>query len=113
MTLLLPDPEGILQRVASHKFCSCMDGKDAYEQIWIEPAHVERTAVTTLDGNMVSHVIQIGDCNVPATYQALMNHIFLPYISHFMDIYLDDIVVYSDTLEDHVRHVKLLIDVLK
>ncbi len=76
MTSPLPDPEGILRRAAAHPFRSSMDGKDAYEQIRIEPDHVERTAVTTPDGNMVSLVIQIGDCNAPATYQALMK----PYI---------------------------------
>ena len=89
-----------------------MDGKDAYEQIRIEPAHVQRTAVTTPDGNMICHVIQQGNCNVPATYQALMNQIFLPYLGRFMDVYLDDVIIYSDSLEDHIKHVKTVIDVL-
>ena len=89
-----------------------MDGKDAYEQIRIEPAHVDRTAVTTPDGNMICHVIQQGDCNAPATYQALMNHIFSPYIGKFMDVYLDDIIVYSNTIEEHVEHVKTVIKIL-
>jgi len=109
----LPDPEGILRRAAAHTFRSLMDGKDAYEQIRIEPDHVHRTAVTTPDGNMVSLVIQIGDCNAPATYQALMNHIFSGYIGRIMDIYLDDIVVYSNSLDEHVSYVKLIIDILK
>jgi hypothetical protein len=108
----LPDPEGILRRAAAHNFWTLMDGKDAYEQIRIEPEHVDRTAVTTPDGNMVSLVIQIGDCNAPATYQALMNHIFSGYIGRIMDIYLDDIVIYSNSLDDHVKYVKLIIDIL-
>ena len=112
MTSPLPDPEGILRRAAAHPFRSSMDGKDAYEQIRIEPSHVDRTAVTTPDGNMVSLVIQIGDCNAPATYQSLMNHIFSPYIGRFMDVYLDDIIIYSSTLEDHITHVKIIIDIL-
>jgi hypothetical protein len=112
MTSPLPDPEGILRRAARHRFRSMMDGKDAYEQIRIEPAHVDRTAVTTPDGNMICHVIQQGDCNAPATYQALMNHIFSPYIGKFMDVYLDDIIVYSNTIKEHVKHVKTIIDVL-
>jgi len=69
--------------------------------------------VTTPDGNMVSQVIQIGDCNAPATYQALMNYLFSLYIRHFMDVYLDDIIIYSDALADHVRHVKVVLDILK
>ena len=66
------------------------------------PEHVEHSAVTTPDGNMVSLVVQMGDCNAPATYQALMNHIFSPYMGRFLDVYLDDIIIYSDTLADHV-----------
>jgi len=66
----------------------------------------------TPDGNIVSLVAQQGDCNAPATYQALMNHIFSAYIGRFMDIYLDDIVIYSNTLVEHVEHVKLVIDIL-
>ncbi|KAJ8489233.1 hypothetical protein ONZ45_g13670 [Pleurotus djamor] len=42
-----------------------------------------------------------------------MNHIFAPYIGDFMDSYLDDMYIYSDTLEDHIRHCKLVLDVLK
>ena len=45
---------------------------------------------------MVSHVIQQGDCNAPATYQVLMNHIFGEHIGVFMDMYLDDTIIYSD-----------------
>jgi len=69
-------------------------------------------AMTMPDGNMVSHVIQKDDCNAPVTYQALMNHLFSPYISWFMDIYLDDIIIYSNTVKEHVSHVKTVIDVL-
>ena len=56
--------------------------------------------------------MQIGDCNALATYQSLMNHIFLDFIGVFMDVYLDDIVIYSDSPEEHVKHVKQVIDQL-
>ena len=77
----LPDPEGIFQRAVHCRFHSMMDGKDAYEQINIEPAHVQCTAVTTPDGNMICHVIQQGDCKMPAMYQVLMNQIFSLYLA--------------------------------
>ena len=89
-----------------------LDLKKAYEQIRIVPEHVEWSAITTPDGNMVSQVIQIGDCNAPATHQALMNNLFSSYVGQFMDIYLDDIVIYSNCLEDHIKHVKLVLNVL-
>ena len=112
LTSPLPDMEGMLRRTASKPYRTALDLKNAYEQIRIVPEHIQRSAVTTPDGNMISHVVQQGDCNAPATYQALMYYVFSAYIGRFMDIYLDDIVIYSDTLEEHKEHVKLVIDIL-
>jgi hypothetical protein len=109
----LPDIDGILHRVAKGRYRSVIDGQDAYESVRIVPEHVERSAVTTPDGNMISTVIQIGNCNAPAAYQALMNHLFSNYIGQFMDVYLDDIVVYSNTLEEHIKQVRLVLEILK
>ena len=109
----LPDMEGMIRRTASKPFRTLLDLKSAYEQIRIVPEHVDRSTVTTPDGNMVSLVVQQGDCNAPATHQALMNHIFSAYLGRFVDVYLDDIVVYSDTLLEHIEHVKIVLDILK
>ncbi|SJK99843.1 uncharacterized protein ARMOST_03154 [Armillaria ostoyae] len=109
----LPDINSILRHVACAKYFLLMDSSNAYEQVRVEPAHVERTAILTPDGNMLSLVMQQGDCNAPTTFQAIMNLIFLLYIGRFMEIYLDDIIVYSNTLEEHMKHVKLIIDILK
>ena len=108
----LPDMEGMLQCTMSRHFWTALDLKSAYGQIQIVPEHVTHSAVTTPDGNMVSHVLQMGDCNTPAMYQALMNHLFSLCIGQFMDIYLDDIVIYFDMLEEHVWHVKFILDIL-
>jgi len=109
----LPDIDGVLWQVANAKYQSLLDLKNVYEQIRIIPEHVGHSAVTTPDGNMVSLVIQMGDCNAPATYQALMNHIFSLYIGHFLDVYLNDITVYSDTFKDHMSHVRIVVDTLR
>jgi hypothetical protein len=113
MSAPLPNIEAVIHRVAAHKYHSLFDQKDAYEQIRVIPEHVSHTAVTTPDGNIELLVLQIGDSNAPATYQALMNHIFSPYISVFLDVYLDDIVVYSNTLKEHIKHCKMVFDVLQ
>lgn len=90
-----------------------INGQDAYEQIRIIPEHVPHIVVTTPDGNMVSQVVKQGDYNVSAIYQALMNHIFGEYISIFMNVYLDDIIIYSDTLEEHLKHAELVLSILE
>lgn len=109
----LPDIDTILRNVSSHPYRSLLDRKDAYEQICVVPKDIPKTLFATPDRTMISHVMQIGDCNVGATYQSLMNHIFGPFIGTFMDVYLDDIIIYSDTPEDHVKHVKTVIDTLR
>ena len=109
----LPDIEEILCEVSKHKFRSLIDGKDAYEQIRVIPEHVNRTLFTTPDGTMESLVMQQGDCNAGATYQMLMNHIFAPYIGVFMFVYLDDIIIFSDSVKEHVEHIRIIFDVLR
>lgn len=109
----LPDIEEILRNVVKHEYRSLIDGKDAYEQIRIKPEHVNRSMFNTPDGTMESLVMQIGDCNAPATYQTLMNQIFAPYIGVFMEVYLDDIIVYSDTPEEHIEHLRKVFEILR
>lgn len=109
----LPDINDILMEVSQHKYQSLIDGKDAYEQIHVIPEHVERTLFMTPNGTMVSYVMQQRDCNAGATHQLLMNHIFAEFIGKFMFVYLDDIIIFLDTAEDHVKHVKMVFDVLR
>src|SRR5262249_9048855 len=110
LTTPLPDIEAILRNVVRHKHKSLIDGKEEYEQIRKIPEHVPRTLFTTADGTMQSLTLQQGDTNGPATYQTLMNYIFSAHIGVFMDVYLDDIVVYSDTINDHIAHLRSIFE---
>jgi hypothetical protein len=93
--------DSMLRRAASKPFRLALGLKRTYEQTRFTP--VEWSAVSMPDGNMVSQVIQIDDCDAPATYQAHMNHSF-SYIGRFMDVCLDDIVIYSNSLEEHIKN---------
>jgi hypothetical protein len=113
MSAPLPPIDGIIRRAASHRFVSLMDMSAAYEHMRVVPEHVPQTTMATPDGNMESLVMQIGDCNAPSPWQALITHSFSPYIGQFMDVYIDDdIVIYSDSLRDHIEHVRKVFDVL-
>ena len=109
----LPDIEEILREVSRHKYRSLIDGKDAYEQIRVIPEHVKQTIFTTPDGTMESLVMQQGDCNAGATYQTLMNHIFASYLGVFVYVYLNDIIIFSDSIEEHVNHIRTVFDILR
>ena len=56
--------------------------------------------------------MQQGNCNASATYQMLMNHTFTSYIGVFMYVYLDDVIIFLDLVEDHLKHVKTVFDIL-
>jgi hypothetical protein len=96
-----PDQDQIRMDVARATFRSKIDLSNAYEQVRIEPDDVPKTAFATVFGTFESNVMQQGDCNAPATFQRLMVEIFRDAIGTRVHAYLDDIFVFSHTLEDH------------
>ncbi|QRV84578.1 Transposon Ty3-I Gag-Pol polyprotein [Ceratobasidium sp. AG-Ba] len=109
----LPDIQEILWKVSQYKYRTLIDGKDAYKQIRVEPEDVHKTIFSTPSGTMISRVMQIGDTNATATYQSIMNHLFAHAIGVYMHVFLDDIVIFTNTLEEHVRRVREVFDVLR
>ena len=57
--------------------------------------------------------MQQGNCNVGAMYQMLMNHIFTPYLGVFIYIYLNDIIIFSDSIKEHIGQVRIMFDILR
>ncbi|QRW13905.1 Transposon Ty3-I Gag-Pol polyprotein [Ceratobasidium sp. AG-Ba] len=108
----LPDIQEILWKVSQYKFKSLIDGTNAYEQIRIEPKDVPKLIFTTPSGTMISHVMQQGDCNAGATYQSLMNSIFSKQIGVFMHVFLDDIVIFTNTIKEHMQRIQEVLGIL-
>ena len=52
-------------------------------------------------------------CNAPATFQCLMNQVLRKYLGKFVLVYLDDIIIYSKTFEEHKEHVRLVFEALR
>src|SRR6266511_3872482 len=50
-----------------------------------------------------------GLCNAPATFQRLMNKILRPYVGKFVEVYLDDVIIHSRTKEEHIKHVRAVL----
>lgn len=86
---------------------------DAYEQIRIEPGNVDKTTFATVYGTFKSHTMQQGDCNAPATFQRLMTMVFRDYIGIFIHVYLDDIFIFSTTLDEHECHLGIIFELLR
>ena len=108
-----PEQDQIRLDVAKAKYRSKIDMSDAYEQIRIEPEDVDKTAFATVYGTFISHTMQQGDCNAPATFQRLMTMTFREFIGRFVHVYLDDIFVFSNSVKEHENHLKLVFDQLR
>jgi hypothetical protein len=108
-----PDQDQIRMDVARAKYRTKIDMSDAYEQIRVDPNDVWKTAFASPLGTYVSHVMQQGDCNAPATFQRLMTWIYRKYLGDFIRVYLDDIFVYSSTIEGHESHLEIAFEVLR
>jgi hypothetical protein len=109
----MPDQETIRSDLARAQFCSKIDLLDAYEQIQIRPEHEGHTVFATIYGNMISRAMQQGDTNCPATFQWLMNTSLADMIAVFVHCYQDDIFIYSDTLEEHMKHLEMVFQRLR
>jgi hypothetical protein len=108
-----PDQDQIRMDCARAKYRSKIDMSDAYEQIRIIGEDVWKTAFATVYGTFVSHTMQIGDCNAPATFQRIMTMVFQEFIGRFVHVYLDDIFIYSNSIEEHERHLGQVFDTLR
>jgi hypothetical protein len=74
---------------------------------------VLKTAFTTIFGTYESLIMQQGDCNAPSIFQRLMTRIFIKRVGKFMHIYLDDVFIYSYSLEEHEPHLEEVFQVLR
>ena len=54
-----------------------------------------------------------GLCNAPATFQRLMNYVFQEFLGKFAAVYIDDIIIYSKTFEQHLDHMQQVFDALR
>ena len=74
---------------------------------------IHKTVFHTHQGHYEFRVIPFGLCNAPSSFQALMNTTFQPYLCKFIIVFFDDILIYSKSFEDHLRHLDCALQVLK
>ena len=99
----MPRVEEVLETVGLAKFISTLDLARGYWQVPMAEESKEKTAFTTPYGLFEFNVMPFGLHNAPATFQRLMNRV-LQGCQSFAQAYIDDIVVYSRTWEEHLQH---------
>jgi transposase InsO family protein len=102
----LPQIDDILSSLGGAKFFSKMDLKSGYWQVNLHPDAKPKTAFITHMGLFEFNKLPFGLCNAPSQFQDLMNTVLQGLLYVNVLCYLDDIIVYSKTFEDHLEHLE-------
>ncbi|GBG73975.1 hypothetical protein CBR_g17687 [Chara braunii] len=109
----LPRIDDLLDRVQGCKYFSKIDLKSGYHQIDIHPDDQYKIAFRARYGHHEFIVMPFGLTNAPATFQRRMNDLFRPWLDKFVVVYLDDILVFSKTLQEHQGHERQVLEKLR
>ncbi|GBG81898.1 hypothetical protein CBR_g34082 [Chara braunii] len=109
----LPRIDDLLDRVQGCKYFSKIDLKSGYHQIEVHPDDQYKTAFRTRYGHYEFIVMPLGLTKAPATFQRCMNDLFRPWLDKIVVVYLDDILVFSRTLQEHQGHLRQVLEKLR
>ena len=101
----LPRIDDLHDQLTHAKYFTKLDLYSGYHQIPIKPGDEYKTAFTSRYGTFEFLVMPFGLTNAPATFQTAMNALFYDWLDDFVIVYLDDILIYSPTLDQHYEHV--------
>jgi hypothetical protein len=109
----LPRADQLFDKLAHAKYFTKIDLRTGFYQILISEADRHKTAFTTGQGLFEYNVLPMGLCNSPGVFMQLMNDIFREFLGQSVLVFLDDIIVYSNSIEEHEQHVRAALQRLR
>lgn len=109
----LPRIDDTLDRLCHAKYFSSMDLKSGYWQIEVDERDREKTAFVTPDGLYEFKVMPFGLCSAPATFQRVMDTVLAGLKWQMCLVYLDDVVVFAPTFEEHLQRLEAVLQAIK
>ena len=109
----LPRINELFDQLQGSRVYSKIDLRSGYHQLRVQESDVPKTAFMTRYGHYEFLVMPFGLTNASATFMDLMNRVFQPYLDRFVIIFIDDILVYSGSSEEHSEHLRIVLQTLR
>ena len=109
----LPKIEDLFDQLNGARVFSKIDLRTGYHQLKVRESDIPKTAFTTRYGLFDYTVMSFGLTNSLAYFMNLMNKIFVKYLDKFVVVFIDDILIYSKTEEEHTEHLRLVLETLR